>query len=120
MSSEGLPADVARVRPFVRVRPLVDQQIVTLGELPVAILAYELLLRPSGSASNFRGYRSPTWTPQISKLVPGVVVDGGVPQPLVHEDVVTGISDAGVHHGVGLVRRLDVLWTIPAFARVAG
>jgi hypothetical protein len=44
LSSEGFPADVARVRPFIRVSPLVDQQIVAFGELSVAVLADELFL----------------------------------------------------------------------------
>ena len=50
LSSKGFPADVARVRSLVRVRPLVDQQVVTLGELPVAELANETLLWSRGSA----------------------------------------------------------------------
>lgn len=41
---EGLVADVARVRSLVRVRALVDQQIVRLGEMAAAELADELLL----------------------------------------------------------------------------
>ena len=41
---EGLAADVARVGPLVRVRPLVYEQVVALGELAVAELADELLL----------------------------------------------------------------------------
>ena len=53
LSAKGFPADVARVRSLVRVRPLVDQQVVTLGELPVAELANETLLwsrRPAGAS----------------------------------------------------------------------
>lgn len=42
---ESLSADVARVGSLIRVSPLVDQQIVGLGELSVAVLADELLLR---------------------------------------------------------------------------
>ena len=45
LAPERLAADVARVRPLVRVRALVDQQIVRLGELSVAVLADELFLR---------------------------------------------------------------------------
>lgn len=41
---EGLVADVARVRPLVRVRALVDQQIVRLGKMAATELAHELLL----------------------------------------------------------------------------
>ena len=49
LPSEGLPADVAGVGPLICVRPLVDQQVITLGELPVAELADELLLRTGSS-----------------------------------------------------------------------
>lgn len=44
LSPEGLSADVARVGALVGVSPLVDEQVVGLGELPVAVLADELLL----------------------------------------------------------------------------
>jgi len=44
LSAEGLPTYVARVRPLIGVRPLVDQQIVAFRELPMAELADELLL----------------------------------------------------------------------------
>lgn len=44
LASEGLPADVAGEGPLVRVRPLVDQEVVALGEVSRAVLADELLL----------------------------------------------------------------------------
>jgi hypothetical protein len=44
LAPKRLPADVTRVRSLVRVRALVDQQVVRLGELSAAELAYELLL----------------------------------------------------------------------------
>jgi hypothetical protein len=50
LAAEGLSANVTRVGPFVGVGPLVDEQIVGLGELAVAELADELLLG-SGSAA---------------------------------------------------------------------
>lgn len=46
---EGLTTDVTGVRPLVRVGPLVYQQVVGLGELPVTELADELFLGASGS-----------------------------------------------------------------------
>ena len=46
LTSKSLAADVTRVGALVRVRSLVDQQVVALGELPVAELADEPLLRP--------------------------------------------------------------------------
>ena len=52
LSSERLAADVTRVGPLIRVRPLVNQQVVALAELPVTELADELLARPAGSAGD--------------------------------------------------------------------
>lgn len=46
LPSERFAADVAGVGPLVGVRPLVDQQIVALGELSVAKFADELLFGP--------------------------------------------------------------------------
>ena len=46
LPSKSLAADVTRVRALVCVRSLVDQQVVALGELPVAELADEPLFRP--------------------------------------------------------------------------
>lgn len=46
LPAEGLAADVAGVGTLVGVRPLVDQEVIGLGELPVAELADELLLGP--------------------------------------------------------------------------
>lgn len=46
LSPERFLANVARVRSFVRVSPLVNQQVVAFGELPVAEPAYELFLGP--------------------------------------------------------------------------
>lgn len=45
---EGLVADIAGVGPLVRVRALVDQQVVGLGEMPAAELAHKLLLGLGG------------------------------------------------------------------------
>ena len=45
---EGLAADVTREGPLVRVRPLVDQQVVALAELALAVLADVALLGPGG------------------------------------------------------------------------
>ena len=42
---EGLAADIAGERSLVRVRALVDHEVVGLGELAVAVLADEPLLR---------------------------------------------------------------------------
>lgn len=40
LSAERLAAHVARVRPLVRVRPDVYEQVVRLAELPVAVRAH--------------------------------------------------------------------------------
>ena len=52
LTTEGLAANVARVRPFVGVGPLVDEQIVGFGELAVAELADELLLGAGSAAGS--------------------------------------------------------------------
>ena len=44
LPAEGLPTYVARIRPLIGVRSLVDQQIVALRELPMTELADELFL----------------------------------------------------------------------------
>ena len=56
LTTEGLAANVTRVRPFVGVSPLVNEQIVGFGELTVAELADELLLG-SGCAAGSDGGR---------------------------------------------------------------
>lgn len=48
LSPERLAANITGIRPLVRVGPLVDEQIVRLGELSVAELADELFLGPGG------------------------------------------------------------------------
>ena len=50
LPSEGLSANVARVRPLVGVRSLVYQQIIALGELAATELADELLFGPGRPA----------------------------------------------------------------------
>lgn len=57
LSPESLSANVARVRPLIGVRALVDEQIVGFRELAVAELADELLLG-AGSAA---GTTEETW-----------------------------------------------------------
>ena len=53
LSSEGFVADVTGIRPLVRVRPLVDQQVVGFGKMAATELADKLFLglgRQSASA----------------------------------------------------------------------
>ena len=50
LPTESFATDIARVRTFIRVRPLVDEKIVTFRELPIAKFANKLLLRPGGPA----------------------------------------------------------------------
>ena len=57
LSSECFTTDITRVRPLISVSSLVNEEIVTLGELSVAILADELFLgsgRPAGSPEESR------------------------------------------------------------------
>lgn len=51
LPSEGFATYVARIRPLVGMRPLMDQQIVALRELPVAELTNELFLGSGRTAS---------------------------------------------------------------------
>ena len=44
LSAEGLPTDITVVWPLISVGPLMDQEVVGLGELPAAVLADEPLL----------------------------------------------------------------------------
>lgn len=46
LSTEGFAAHVAGERPLVRVRPLVYEEVVALGEVTRAVLADELFLGP--------------------------------------------------------------------------
>ena len=50
LPSEGLATNITRVGTFISVRPLVDQQVVGLGELSVTELADEPLLGSGRSA----------------------------------------------------------------------
>lgn len=43
LSSEGLMANITGVRPLVCVGPLVDEEVVGLGEMPAAELANKFL-----------------------------------------------------------------------------
>ena len=52
LSSEGLLADVATEGSFVRVRSLVNEEIVAFRESAIAIFADELFLRPRRSSSS--------------------------------------------------------------------
>lgn len=87
---ERLPANITRIGSFISVGPLMYQKIITLGKLSVAIFANKLFLGPHSTSSNLRYCRVPTWRPQIVKLVPGVVVDSRIPQPLVDKYGVIG------------------------------
>ena len=48
LAPKGLVADITCERPLISVRPLVDQQIVGLGELSLAVFADILLLQSFG------------------------------------------------------------------------
>lgn len=85
---ESFSADIARVRPFISMRPLVDEQIVALGEVSVAVFADELLLR-SGSCGGFCRRRWTSWHPDFSDSSPLVHADAS--QPLVHEHSVVRV-----------------------------
>ena len=50
LSAERFATDITGIGPLICVSPLVDEEIVTLGEVSVAIFADELLLGPGGAA----------------------------------------------------------------------
>lgn len=45
LPAESLVTNIARVRPFIRMSPFVNEQVVGLGEPPLAELAHKLFLR---------------------------------------------------------------------------
>lgn len=106
LAAEGLPADVARVGPFVRVRPFVYQKIVTFRELSVAELADELFFgarRRAGRDLDGHGRRA-----SRRLYVAARVVHGGVAEPLVDQHrVVRGEGKRGRR------RRRSVLMVVP-------
>lgn len=64
LSSECLAANVTRVRSFVSMRPFMDEQIVRLCELSVAIFANKLFLRScSGCTWDPHWWRVSSWEP---------------------------------------------------------
>lgn len=122
LSSKGLPTNIARIRPLIGMRPLVDQQIVALRELPVAELADELFLRSRRTADHLLGLWSPPWTPQVLKLSSGVA-DGSTSQPLRHEGrvVVHGIGEPRMGRVRTVRNRLRRVWlTVPRLQGVPG
>lgn len=62
LSSESLAANITRVRSFICMRPFVDEQIVRLCELSIAIFTNKLFLRScSGCAWDPHGWRISSW-----------------------------------------------------------
>jgi len=90
LSSESFATNVTRIRSLIRVCPLVDQEVVRLGELTVAIFTNELFLWP----------RRPTWTSEQAGVVRGVECrrQAGLAEHVAHQQSGT---DVGQH---GLVR----------------
>lgn len=105
LSSKSFPANVTRIRPLIRVSPLVYQQIIALGELSVAEFAYELFLRslagqPSGQERGGRWDRERWMDSLMMMMMVAVMImmrggslgattpdsqQRGVPQPIVEE-----------------------------------
>ena len=59
LSSESFATDVTGIWSLISVGPLMDQQVVTLGKVPVAVLADELFL----------GSCSPAWSSEQSGII---------------------------------------------------
>lgn len=95
LSSEGFPANVAGIRSLICVCPLVDEQVVGLGELAVAVLADELFLW-SGTrrARRSQWWRIPYRHPLGHRpgIPQGMMVYRRIPYPLVHEHRVIGCA----------------------------
>lgn len=105
LSSKSFPANVTRIRPLIRVSPLVYQQIIALGELSVAEFAYELFLRslagqPSGQERGGRWDRERWMDSLMMMMMVAVMImmrggslgattpdsqQRGVPQPIVEK-----------------------------------
>ena len=68
LPTEGLPADLTRVGPLIRVCPLVNQKVVGLGEMATTVFTDELLF---GS-----GWSSTTWSLHRGKYSWWKVTDG--------------------------------------------
>lgn len=51
LSAKSLSTNITAVWPLISVCPLMDQEVVRLGELPVTELTDELLLWPAGGPS---------------------------------------------------------------------
>ena len=79
LPSKSFSTDVTRVRSLVRVSSLVDQQVVALGELPVAELANVSLARLfTLEVAWRRGGRGNGCKEELVKVVgKGVKVEGG-------------------------------------------
>lgn len=62
LPAERFPANITRVWPLVRMSPFMNQQVVRLGELAVAVFANKLLLRSrSRNAWCSHRWRVPSW-----------------------------------------------------------
>lgn len=63
LSAKSLSTDITAVWPLISVCPLMDQEVVRLGELSVTELTDELLLWPAGGpgASPSWGFHSVRW-----------------------------------------------------------
>lgn len=111
---ERFTADIARIRPLISMRPLVYQQIITLGELPVAKFANELLLGPGAPRHELLGHRRPHHLQLRSR-----VVESRPRQPLVHEVGVRGWGGE-VSGGVVMIGRFHggFVVAVPGFAGV--
>lgn len=100
LSPEGLPADIAGIGPLIRVRPFMDQQIITFGELPIAIFADELFLGLDFAGHQFGLKGRPSRPSHIMELQFGVI-KGRVLQILIHNDRTVVVRDVGVGVEVG-------------------
>ena len=96
LSAERFATDITGIGPLVCVGPLVDEEIVTLGEVSVAIFTDKLLLWP----------RCASRASEQPRVIAGVEGGGerGLGHTLGHPEHVThqqGVGDVGEHGLVG-------------------
>lgn len=95
LATESLAANVAAVRPLIGVRTLVDQQIVALGELTIAVLADELLLwTRSSRTGDFKRahaiacYRWKSLIVGVASVMHVLLINRSASNPMAHQSSV--------------------------------
>lgn len=95
LPTESLAANVAAIRSLISVRALVDQQIVALSELTIAVLADELLLwTRSSRAGDFQRahavacYRWQSLIVGVASMMHVLLINRSASNPMAHQSSV--------------------------------